>query len=160
MGKPVRLGKAAGELNVGMSTLIEFLEGKGISISASPNTKLSPEDYELLRTEFAADQTLKEESKKTPVNQEKRETISLRDKKEGFGFNSKKGGAENHRVGQGFQGGKANEFEKKDRQTKSEGAKLQVLGKIDLDSLNTKTRPTKTLSDWSHLSYKSIPSGQ
>ena len=142
MGKPVRLGKAAGELNVGMSTLVEFLEGKGISISESPNTKLSPEDYEMLRTEFAADQTLKEESKKTTVNQERRETVSLRDKKEDLGFNSKKGVALDHSIGEKNQEAKANDF-KKNTFEKKEGAKLQVLGKIDLDSLNTKTRPTK-----------------
>ena len=40
MAKPIRLGKAAGELNVGMSTLVEFLESNGVSIDASPNTKL------------------------------------------------------------------------------------------------------------------------
>ena len=82
MAKPIRLGKAAGELNVGMSTLVEFLDKKGVKIDASPNAKLEPEHYDLLRTEFAADQTLKEQSKKTTAPQEKRETISLRDKNE------------------------------------------------------------------------------
>ena len=80
MAKPIRLGKAAGELNVGMSTLVEFLESNGVSIDASPNTKLAPEQYDMLRTEFAADESLKEQSKKTSVTHEKRETISLRDK--------------------------------------------------------------------------------
>ena len=28
MARPIRLGKAAGELNVGMSTLVDFLESK------------------------------------------------------------------------------------------------------------------------------------
>src|SRR5690606_7884390 len=82
MVKTIRLGKAAGELNVGMSTLVEFLEKKGVTIDASPNTKLEPEHYDMLRTEFAADQTLKEKAKNTTVSHEKRETISLRDKVE------------------------------------------------------------------------------
>ncbi len=60
MARPIRLGKAAGELNVGMSTLVEFLESNGVSIDASPNTKLTPEQYDMLCTEFAADQSLKE----------------------------------------------------------------------------------------------------
>src|SRR5690606_6370302 len=81
MSKPIRLGKAAGELNVGMSTLVEYLASKGQEIDASPNTKLSPEQYDLLRTEFAADQNLKEQAKSTTIEREKRETISLRDDK-------------------------------------------------------------------------------
>ncbi|MEY3426078.1 MAG: hypothetical protein RL679_1436, partial [Bacteroidota bacterium] len=61
-GKPIRLGKAAGELNVGVSTLVEFLESKGIKIDANPNTKLEGEHYDVLQKEFAADQNLKEQS--------------------------------------------------------------------------------------------------
>jgi len=78
-GKPIRLGKAAGELNVGVSTIVEFLESKGIKIEVNPNTKLEPEHYEILQKEFAADQNLKEQSKFTGPKREKRETITLRD---------------------------------------------------------------------------------
>lgn len=45
-GKPIRLGKAASELNVGVSTLVEFLELKGIKIDASPNTKLEEDQID------------------------------------------------------------------------------------------------------------------
>lgn len=82
MAKPIRLGKAAGELNVGMSTIVEFLEKKGVTIDASPNTKLQSDHYEMIRTEFAADQSLKEQSKQTVVKTGKRETVSLKDMKE------------------------------------------------------------------------------
>ena len=59
MAKPIRLGKAAGELNVGMSTLVEFLDSKGIKIDANPTTKLAPDQYAACYVvEFAADQTL------------------------------------------------------------------------------------------------------
>lgn len=51
-GKPIRLGKAAGELNVGISTLVEFLASKGIEVAFNPNTKLSAEEFEILRNEF------------------------------------------------------------------------------------------------------------
>jgi translation initiation factor IF-2 len=81
-GKPIRLGKAAGELNVGMSTLVEFLGSKGIKIDVSPNTKLEEEHYDILRKEFAADQSLKEQSKFSAVKREKRESVSIRDKEE------------------------------------------------------------------------------
>lgn len=81
MAKPIRLGKAAGEFNVGMSTIVEFLESKGVTIDSTPNTKLMPEQYDLLRSEYAADQVLHEKSKaQSTVVREKRETISLRDK--------------------------------------------------------------------------------
>lgn len=82
MARPIRLGKAAGELNVGMSTIVDFLESNGVSIDASPNTKLTPEQYDMLRTEFAADQDLKEQTKRVTPAREKRETISIRDKKD------------------------------------------------------------------------------
>ena len=81
-GKTQRLGKAAGELNVGISTIVDFLASKGQAIDSNPNTKLDPEQYDMLRTQFAADQNLKEQSKMSAVKREKRETITLRDIKE------------------------------------------------------------------------------
>jgi len=80
-GKAQRLGKAAGELNVGVSTIVDFLASKGIAIDSDPNSKLEAEQYDMLRTQFAADQNLKEQSKMTAVKREKRETITLRDVK-------------------------------------------------------------------------------
>jgi len=140
MAKPIRLGKAAGELNVGMSTLVEFLGTKGVTIDASPNTKLEPEHYDMLQTEFAADQTLKEQSKKTTAPHEKRETISLRDKDEPVKpvevqktEESKPAIVEPVKV----------ETPKPIEEKREGEVKVQVVGKIDLDALNTKTRPDK-----------------
>ncbi len=116
MARPIRLGKAAGELNVGMSTLIDFLESKGVTIDASPNTKLTPEQYDLLRTEFAADLNLKEKAQATEIQREKRETISLRDNKE------EAPAKEEPKV----------EEEKVEEEKPS--VKVQVVGKIDLDA--------------------------
>lgn len=175
MGKPIRLGKAAGELNVGMSTLVEFLEGKGLSIDASPNTKLAPEQYDMLRTEFAADQSLKEQSKNTSVTHEKRETISLRDKKEESAPKSESVEEPEPEPTTVVEEVKVEEpapvapvvsemveepvketpvaketVEVKPLETKSSssedvaGSKIQVLGTIDLDKINSKTRPDKT----------------
>lgn len=117
MARPIRLGKAAGELNVGMSTLVDFLESKGVTIDASPNTKLTPEQYDLLRTEFAADLNLKEKAQATEIQREKRETISLRDNKE-----------EAPAKGQ-----PKVEDEKVEEEKPS--VKVQVVGKIDLDAV-------------------------
>jgi translation initiation factor IF-2 len=78
-GKPIRLGKVAGELNVGLPTLVEFLESKGIKIDSNPNTRLEQEYFELLCQEFAADQSMKEQSKAS-TRREKRESVTLSDK--------------------------------------------------------------------------------
>jgi translation initiation factor IF-2 len=56
-GKTHRLGRVAGELNVGVSTLIDFLNSKGIKQDVNPNSKLEEGHYELLRQQFADDQT-------------------------------------------------------------------------------------------------------
>ena len=80
-GKTQRLGKVAGELNVGISTLSEFLQSKGVSIDPNPNSKLEGEHYDLLRRQFADDQSLKEQAKLSAVKREKRETVSLTDSK-------------------------------------------------------------------------------
>lgn len=126
MARPIRLGKAAGELNVGISTLVDFLSSNGVEIDTNPNTKLTPEQYNMLRTEFAADQTLKEQSKLSSVATEKRETISLRDEKEAPKKEEEK-------------------KEEKKEEAVEEAPQVQVktVGKIDLDSINTKTRPEK-----------------
>ncbi|MBU3658675.1 MAG: translation initiation factor IF-2 [Flavobacteriales bacterium] len=79
-GKPIRLGKAASELNVGLPTLVDFLDKKGVKIDSNPNTRLEPEHYDLLCQEFAADHDLKEQSKGVSSRREKRESLSLKDK--------------------------------------------------------------------------------
>lgn len=163
MARPIRLGKAAGELNVGMSTIVEFLESKGVTIDASPNTKLEPEQYDMLRTEFAADQNLKEQAKMTTPPREKRETISIRDKredevsepdpeptpapaKEPEPTKVEEAPVAEEKVEEPTKVEKTEEPEaapvaKEEDAPKGSGVKM--VGKIDLDSINSKTRPDK-----------------
>ena len=171
MARPIRLGKAAGELNVGMTTLVEFLESKGVTIDGSPNTKLAPEQYEMLRTEFAADQNLKEQAKMSTTAVEKRETISLRDKKEDEPAVSLDEAIEPLQEASvpepsvepesepiqekqlepeelvateaSVEEEKLEVEEKVDKKLASEDVKVKMVGKIDLDSINSKTRPDK-----------------
>jgi len=146
-GKPIRLGKAAGELNVGVSTLVEFLESKGVKIEVNPNTKLEPEHYEILQKEFAADQTLKEQSKFSGTQRERRETISLRDSKPETKAPEKEEEDVEEITVEEIKRIVLEEPKKEEVVTAKadrEGdVKVQVVGKIDLDSLNTKTRPDK-----------------
>ena len=167
MARPIRLGKAAGELNVGMSTIVEFLESKGVTIDASPNTKLEPEQYDMLRTEFAADQNLKEQAKMTTPPREKRETISIRDKredevpepapeptpepvKEPEPTKVEEAPVAEEKVEEPVKVEKAEKAEEpegapvaKEEDTSTKGSGVKMVGKIDLDSINSKTRPDK-----------------
>ena len=134
-GRPIRLGKAAGELNVGLENLVEFLNSKGIEIDKSPNTKLSPENYALLCDEFAADQDLKEKSKAVLSNREKRESLSIKDTKE-----SDKPVKEDSNSTDEDLNSKARE---EVHSIKVPEKDVKVVGKIDLDSLNQKSKTEK-----------------
>lgn len=80
VNKGTRLSKAAREFNVGISTIVEFLSKKGHEIDSKPNTKLTPEVYEILMTEFQSEKTVKEESKKIGLNYRDHKTITIEDK--------------------------------------------------------------------------------
>ncbi len=182
-GKVKRLSKVARELNVGITTLVEFLGSQGIEIESSPNTKLEPEHYDILSEEFADDQSLKEEAKRKALKRERRETVSLKnqDKPEEQEEEavetepaepaevskddsasekpaespdkpdetveaaaeeqeeSTKDTSSEDQVEDG-----SPEVEKDESKTLEEGdMKLSVVGKIDLSSMNMKTRPDK-----------------
>jgi len=152
-GKPIRLGKAAGELNVGIATLVEFLDKKGVKIDANPNTKLDPEHYEILQKEFAADQNLKEQSKFTTAVREKRETVSLRDTKqeEVVAKDEDLEPINVEKIKQSVLEEPSKQIDVHEEEdsivevkpTSTPEVQVQIVGKIDLDKLNTKTRPDK-----------------
>ena len=79
--KSKRLGKLARELNVGVSTIVEFLHKKGVEIDTNPNSKVDPDHVDLLYKQYKADITLKKETEKISSlrKKEKKKTISLRD---------------------------------------------------------------------------------
>lgn len=134
-GKPIRLGKAASELNVGLPTLVEFLGSKGISIDSNPNTKLDPEHFQILCTEFAADQTLKEQAKGSSLK-EKKESISLKDARQEAPIQEKQLEEEEDEIN--LEEIKRTVFEPETVKPKSH---VNVVGKIDLDQLNPKKKP-------------------
>ena len=79
--KVTRLSKIAREFNVGISTIVEFLNKKGYTIDPNPNTKISPDVYEILIDEYSSDITAKKESEKLSLRtlRDKKETISIND---------------------------------------------------------------------------------
>ena len=55
----IRLNKVTRDLNVGITTVVEFLQKKGFTVEANPNTKITDEQFELLKKEFSTDKDLK-----------------------------------------------------------------------------------------------------
>ena len=51
-------------MNVGITTAVEFLQKKGFVVEANPNTKITDEQFELLKKEFSTDKDLKIKSEK------------------------------------------------------------------------------------------------
>jgi translation initiation factor IF-2 len=78
--KPTRLNKAAAELNVGISTIVEFLHKKGIVIVENPNTKITPEIFAILVKEYQSDRAAKDEAMKIGLSFVKHEAITMEEK--------------------------------------------------------------------------------
>jgi len=173
MAKPRRLGKTASAFNVSSSTIVEFLKEKGMEVVETPNTKLTPEQYDLLCVQFADDQSQKELSKQSAAPKEKKETISLRDKdtpeevvvekaEKVSEETSTPAAAEEETVVEeakevapepvkeekpAIVEAKAPVIEKVKESNTDENSKgPNILGKIDLDKINSKTRPDKKKS--------------
>ncbi|MGL5786192.1 MAG: translation initiation factor IF-2 [Bacteroidales bacterium] len=65
----IKLNKIVRELNVGISTAVEFLQQKGYQVEANPNARIGETEYELLKKEFSTDKNMKEESER--ISQER-----------------------------------------------------------------------------------------
>lgn len=61
----IRLNKVTRDLNVGITTVVEFLQKKGFTeVEANPNTKITEEQYALLVKQFSKDKNLRLETEK------------------------------------------------------------------------------------------------
>ena len=111
----IRLNKVTRDLNVGITTVVEFLQKKGYAIEASPNTKITDEQYAELVKEFGKDKNLKKENeKRIPVKQPVTPAATVTE-----------------------------EPKKEEEVDLRPSLKLKTLGKIDLDNLNKKPAPAK-----------------
>ncbi|WP_411273215.1 translation initiation factor IF-2 [Daejeonella sp.] len=72
-GKNTNLLKTAKELNIGLSTAVEFLGKKGYKVDARPNTKLTEEMYDVLLKEYQGDKIVKEEAKQIVIGKIRRD---------------------------------------------------------------------------------------
>jgi translation initiation factor IF-2 len=124
---PIRLSKACKELNIGITTAVDFLAKKGNKIAVDPNLKLSDELHLLLVKEFNKDMALKMESERISQERhqkEKASTVAL----EGYGAKKTAEKAEN-----------IIPVEVPVDQLPS----IKQVGKIDLDAINKKPEPVK-----------------
>lgn len=78
--KAIILFKAVKELNVGSSTIIEFLGKKGFTVENKPTTKLSKEMYDALLREFQGDKIVKEEANQIVIGKIRRDEPEIADK--------------------------------------------------------------------------------
>ena len=119
----IRLNKVTRDLNVGITTVVEFLQKKGYTIEASPNAKITEEQYAVLVKEFSTDKNLKIESEKFSQERQNKDrnkaSISI----------------------EGFEPKKEKEEVVKTVIPEEARPKLKQVGKIDLDNLNKKTAP-------------------
>jgi len=124
VNKNKRLSKLAREFNVGISTIVDFLNKKGIQIDSNPNSKVSDDAYNILAKEYSSDINLKKESEKVNLksNREKKETVSIES-------DSQESAAEET-------------VEKTVIDTPAKNP-VKVVGKIDLDALKPKTNQPK-----------------
>jgi translation initiation factor IF-2 len=73
-----RLSKVARELNVGISTIVEFLSSQNKEVSSNPNTKIGEELYMLLLQEFQKEKFEKEKADNVVIEQTERKVISIK----------------------------------------------------------------------------------
>lgn len=75
-GKSINLLKAAKELNIGIATAVDFLSKKGYDIESKPNTKLNGEMYNVLLKEYQGDKIVKEEANQIVIGKIRRDETS------------------------------------------------------------------------------------
>ncbi|MEI6275046.1 MAG: hypothetical protein WCP08_03600, partial [Prolixibacteraceae bacterium] len=79
-GKQVsRLSKIARDLNVGIATIVEFLNKQGIKMTPDPNAKIDAEAQVLLEKQFRKDHDAKVEADMHRPGRLKRDTITIED---------------------------------------------------------------------------------
>lgn len=106
-----RLSKVAKELNVGITTITDFLQKKGVEMDVNPNTKVPEDIFGLLKKEFRQDLNVKKASEELIDRKakEKKEAVTLKDIQED------------------------EEDEKPLTSRAKQGVDVKVVGKIDLD---------------------------
>jgi translation initiation factor IF-2 len=161
-GKSTNLLKAAKELNIGLSTAVEFLGKKGHQVEARPNTKLTDEMYDVLLKEFQGDKIVKEEAKQivigkirrdeTPVTPERTEPQRSKEfEQDEILIKNANSFVPTHPV----EKPKPEVSVPKAVEPQAVEGSLpgvKIVGRINLDDLNSKTRPDKKPAESENIS--------
>jgi translation initiation factor IF-2 len=152
-GKSTNLLKTAKELNIGLSTAVEFLGKKGYKVEARPNTKLTDEMYDVLLKEYQGDKIVKEEAKQIVIGKIRRDDFPVTPERVEPQQRSKDFEQEEILIKNissytppAIEKPKPAPVEPVVIQAKADDGALpgvKVVGKINLDDLNSKTRPDK-----------------
>ncbi|WP_304067737.1 translation initiation factor IF-2 [Pedobacter glucosidilyticus] len=151
MSEDKKLGilKVAKELNIGIGTIADFLGTKGFKVEAKPNTKLTDEMYGALLKEYQGDKILREEAKNIVIGKIRRDDATQVNEKPESSTERQEAQEADHEIlikNTGSAVPVSQEAEKveapKAEPAPSTGG-VKIIGKIDLDSLNSKTRPDK-----------------
>lgn len=122
----IRLNKVTRDLNVGIQTAAEYLQKKGFTVEANPNTKITDEQFEMLKKEFSTDKDLKMKSERFSQERQNKERNKASVSIEGYGNGNKE---RNNKV-----------EEIKTVVPDDVRPKFKPVGKIDLDMFNAKKR--------------------
>ena len=123
----IRLNKVTRDLNVGITTAVEFLQKKGFTVEANPNTKITDEQFFLLKKEFSTDKDLKIKSER---------------------FSQERQSKDRNKASVAIDGYKETQEKAKPEEIKTVipedvRPKFKPVGKIDLDKLNRRPAPAQ-----------------
>lgn len=170
--KHIRLKQAATEFNVATNTIVEFLAKKGIEIENKPTSKIEEDAYAMLEDAFLSEKQKKDKANSIQISVAKKEEIVAKDihpsddvyvesapksdnkgdiiiKTTTIDFNET--ATEKYEAKEETAAPVENKAEKtpliNDKNAEviesKDGKTINILGTIDLDSLNTKVKPDK-----------------
>ena len=124
----IRLNKVTRDLNVGITTAVEFLQKKGFTVEANPNTKITDEQFDLLKKEFSTDKDLKIKSERFSQERQSKDRNKASVSIDGYEKETQE---------------KAKPEEIKTVIPEDARPKFKPVGKIDLDKLNRRPAPVQ-----------------
>lgn len=159
--KGIRLSKAVKEFNLSTDHIIDFLAKKGISVDGNPNGKLPGEAYTLLQKEFQSDKIAKEEALQVSQSKAKKEASLVLDAEVRPKTTSKREEESDEiliknvvtaefikepKTKKEAAPEKEKVKEKEKETVKVDAGQMQgptIVGKVDIDSIDTRTKPDK-----------------
>lgn len=149
--KEMRLIKVAKEINVGFTTIVDFLNKKGYKVETNPNAKISQEMYNALLVEYNIDSNIKKKSAEINLKiNERNTTVSIDDisKKPIAKEDDEETENESDIIEQ-------DELIIKDNSKKPTESQIKIVGKIDLETAN-KPKTKKVQENLKTKTHKTV----